>query len=278
MIPLETTEKLALDPVAVDLSSSIGTALQQRPELRQQKLAISALEQNLLLARNAILPRLDLQARYGWLGVGGTSLLFDDEGNPVIDPETGLPVKVKGGIGDSWSQIGDRDYPGWSVGLMLSVPIGNNQAKGELAQRRYSVEQGKTRLRALEQQTIFEVRRAVRTLADGAAAIDAAGAARHFAEKNLEAEETKFQNGLSTNYQVSMIQEDLAVAQLTEINARTIYRKAMAGLYYATGSLLDSRGVKIADPGQPEVPHQLWKDVKWMQFVDFKRNGSEAAE
>jgi outer membrane protein len=278
MTPIETTEKLPLDPIPTALGSSIETALARRPELRQQKLSIGALEQNMLLARNALLPRLDLQARYGWSGVGGTSLLLDENGDPVVDPDTGKPLKVAGGIGDSWTQIGNFDYPGWSLGLMLSMPIGNNQAKGELAQRRYYVEQGKTRLRALEQQIILEVRRAVRTVEDGVAAIDAAEAARHFAERNLEAEQTKFQNGLSTNYQVSKIQEDLALAQLTEINARTIYRKAIAGLHYATGTLLESHDVKITDPGQDEVPHDYWKDVKWMQFVDFHRAEPEATE
>ena len=44
--------------------------------------------------------------------------------------------------------------------------------------------------------------------------------------RNLEAEQTKFNNGLSTNFQVSEIQDALADAQFAEIRARVNYRKS----------------------------------------------------
>ena len=90
------------------------------------------------------------------------------------------------------------------------------------------------------------------------------------AERNVEAEQTKFDNGLSTNFQLSQIQEDLANAQLALIRAHLDYRKAMVGYREATGTLLDHLNVKIVDPGAPEkTPHDFWKDVKWLQFDGF---------
>ena len=83
-------------------------------------------------------------------------------------------------------------------------------------------------LAALKQEITRQVRFAVRALEDGAAAIDAAVASRRLAVRNLEAEQTKFNNGLSTNFQVAQIQDALATAQLSEIRARVDYRKALA--------------------------------------------------
>ena len=107
-------------------------------------------------------------------------------------------------------------------------------------------------------------------LYDGAAAVDAATASMVLAERNVEAEQTKFDNGLSTNFQLSQIQEDLANAQLALIRAHLDYRKSMVGYREATGTLLDHLNVKIVDPGAPEkTPHDFWKDVKWLQFEGF---------
>ena len=46
-----------------------------------------------------------------------------------------------------------------------------------------------------------------------AAAVEAAIASQELANRNLEAEQTKFANGLSTNFQVLQIQDDLAAAE-----------------------------------------------------------------
>jgi len=93
--------------------------------------------------------------------------------------------------------------------------------------------------------------------------------------RNLEAEQTKFNNGLSTNFQVSEIQRALADAQYAEIRARVNYRKALAGYYAFTGTYLESVGVEIDDGGEPESVHDFWKDTKWLQFSDLHGAGND---
>ena len=97
------------------------------------------------------------------------------------------------------------------------------------------------------QQVTVEVRRAVRLLKDSQASIEAAVASRVLAERNLEAEGVKFNSGLSTNFQVLEVQEQLATAQLRELTARLSYRKGLTAYYVALGKLLDHRGVQVAD-------------------------------
>jgi len=265
---INATEPYVFEPLDVDLASSIETALEKRPEILRQELALNMTELNVKLARNAVLPSLDLKGSYGFSGIGGT-LNMDD-------PITGEPVKIRGGFDDSLDQIVDMDYPNWGIGLALKVPLGNNDAKANLAQRRFEHQQTKTRLAALQQTIIHDVRVAVRYLYDGAASVEAAEASKILAERNVEAEQTKFANGLSTNFLVLQIQDDLANAQLSNLRARLNYRKAIVGYRAATGTLLDDLGIDVVDPGASEEPHTLWKDVKWMQFVDFA--GDDEAE
>jgi outer membrane protein TolC len=180
--------------------------------------------------------------------------------------------------GEAFSELSENEFEDWSVGFNAEIPIGNNEAQGQLAQRRYEQQRSTIELNALRQQIIQEVRVAVRALADGKALVEASLAARDLSERNLEAEETKFDNGLSTNYQVLEIQEDLAQAQLSLIRAYLDYRKANIGYRVATGTLLDFLSVDIVDPGSPDVPHDYWKNVEWLQFDDIGGSSSKVTD
>ena len=262
-VRLEATDSFDIDRFLPDLEESIETALHKRPAIIQQELEIERLETNVKVARNSALPRLDLTGSYGWGGVSGTST--------IDDPDTGEPVTIRQGWGDAAQQVFNFDYPRWTVGLSYSVPAGNHRAKEQLAATRYQRDRSAAQLAALKQEIISQVRFSVRALEDGAAAIDAAVASRRLAARNLEAEETKFDNGLSTNFQVSEIQRALADAQLAEIRARVAYRQALAAYYASTGTFLEAKHVEITDNEAPESVHDYWKDVKWLQFTDFKK-------
>ncbi len=57
--------------------------------------------------------------------------------------------------------------------------------------------------------------------------VEAAVAARELAEKRLEAEQSKFEVGMSTNFFVVQAQRDLRDAQNTELRALADYRKSL---------------------------------------------------
>jgi HAE1 family hydrophobic/amphiphilic exporter-1 len=252
---IETTEAYEFAPMDIDLAQAIDTALARRPEIRRKLLELDQLEYDVRVARNRVLPSLDLEASYGWGGIGGDA---------TIDDEV-----IPGGPGDAWDQVFDFDFPHWRLGIQFGIPIGNNEAQGLLAQRRFEQQRSTIELNAIRQQIIQEVRVAVRAVEDGKALVEASLAARDLSERNLEAEETKFDNGLSTNYQVLEIQEDLAQSQLSLIRAYLDYRKANIGYRVSTGTLLDFLSVDIVDPGSPDVPHDYWKNVEWLQFDDI---------
>ncbi len=268
MAHIVATEKSETAFLDVDLREAIETALENRPEIEQKEIGLENSEHYIKVARNTVLPKLDLEASYGFSGIGGTTTIRDPDTGEIIE-------QIPGGLSDAMGQLGD--FPHWTVGLNFVIPFGNNVADATLAQRRFEKERAEMDLNAEKQRIILGVRTAVRLLNDGAAAIDAAVASREFAVRNLEAEQTKFDNGLSTNYNVLQIQEDLSKAQLSEINARAVYRRAIVGYRYSTGTLLNSLDISILDPDAQEPAHTMWQDVEWMQFDDFKRD-SKAEE
>ena len=64
----------------------------------------------------------------------------------------------------------------------------------------------------------------------------------------------------------------LRPAQFAEIQARVAYRKAIASYFASTGTFLEAKNVEITDYQASDSVHDYWKDVKWLQFTDFKKN------
>lgn len=260
IVPVDALEV----PLAVaSLDEAIADALQRRLELKQRQLQEEISKANLLVARNGVLPSLDLNLGYGLQGAGVKS----------IDPDTGLPVG--GGWSDALSQIKDADYDQWSVGVMFSLPLGNHQAKAKLAQSRFEVATARQNLALERQGVIADVRQAVRGLEASAKSITAAEKARELAARNLDAEQKKFANGMSTNYQVLKIQEDLASAQAAELNSRVAYRIATVLYHVAVGNLLQKVDISISDQEPGKEPHTFLKDVK---LFKYDPRGKVAAE
>jgi outer membrane protein len=63
--------------------------------------------------------------------------------------------------------------------------------------------------------------------------------ARQYAERALEAEQKKLQNGFSTSFFVLQLQEVLTEARMAELQAVADYNKALAQLAFAQGTTLE---------------------------------------
>ena len=66
--------------------------------------------------------------------------------------------------------------------------------------------------------------------------VEAAVAARELAEKRLEAEQSKFEVGMTTNFFVVQAQRDLRDAQNSELRALADYRKSLVTFERVAGS------------------------------------------
>lgn len=211
----------SLEPPPTDVEGAIRRALEERTDLQNARRTIESADVSIRYFQNQALPALDLVASYGAQGIGGTRL--DRTGVIGGDVATVIP----GGFADALSLLGARDYPNWNVQLNISYPIGGNQADAQHARARVQRQQSVTRLRSLEVQVAAEVANAALTVQSNLKRVEAAAAARGLAQQQLEAEQSKFEVGISTNFFVVQAQRDLANAENAELRALADYRKSL---------------------------------------------------
>ena len=96
-----------------------------------------------------------------------------------------------------------------------------------LAKAKVAHSQAQLQLRSMELSVATQVREVARTLSTNRKRVDATRASRSLAEKKLEAEQKKFQAGMSTNFQVIQAQRDLAAARNAELQAVLDYMRSL---------------------------------------------------
>lgn len=222
---IEPTTEAVVAPIEIKLEEAIAEALANRPEVAQQKLTIDRLELDAKVAANQLKPRLDLAANYGYNGFG----LESD------------------GYQDTLEQILDRELKGWSLGLTFAYPLQNRTAKAQKTIADLDLDRARLQLADLEQGVVTEVRQAVRNVETAQKAVESARVSLRLAEKNLDAERKRYENGLSTSFQVLEIQEDLTSAASREVAAVSAFRRSLADLYRVMGRLLDQSAVELTD-------------------------------
>ncbi len=238
--PIVPTDQVRSEDVHIELEQGTKTALTRRPEILSAAYTADSDRIRYEYFKNQVLPGLNLAASYGNPGIGGIT----------HDPDTGAVIST-GDFGDAFRQVIDRNFKNWSVGLNFSYPILNRAARGAYGAAKYTWESDKALLTTTEQNVVVEVRAAARAIDTARRSIVAASKGRELAEKNLDAVKKKYDNGMSTSFEVTQIQRDLSAARTTELQALTVYRKALAAYHFATSDILDWKGVQVE--GVPET-------------------------
>ncbi len=219
---INPVDRPAFQPQPLNVEQAVTNALSARTDLTQARKQLDSADVTIGLYRNQTLPALDLIATYGAQGLGGTQFIRQGSGlgSQVIG-------EVPGGYGDAWSALTARRYPTWNVGLSVSYPIGASSADAQLARARVQRNQTAAQVRALELQVATEVTNIALQVDSNLKQLEASTAARELALRRLEAEQSKFEVGMSTNFFVVQAQRDLADAQNTELRAAANYRKSL---------------------------------------------------
>ena len=111
--------------------------------------------------------------------------------------------------------------------MQLSIPLGNSSQDVNLARARLQNRQALKQLDSSRIRVATEVRQAGRQVTTNGKRVDATRASRALAEKRLEAEEKKFQAGMTTNFFVLQAQRDLNQARNNELQALIDYLKSV---------------------------------------------------
>jgi len=240
LVPADEPEPLALG--APDVDAALSAAAGRRPEVAEAAARLARLEVEDEAARDRTRPQLDLVAAYARRGMAGSQ-------NPGLKPPfpidaTSIPDAIDGGLGRSYGTIAEGRFPDASIGLALTVPLGNRAARADAAAARSSRTQAELALLKARQAIEVEVRNAAVALETAGQRLEAARAGKAAAETQLKAEEDRFEAGLSTSFFVLTRQNDLTQARLAETAALADLRKAGVEWSRAAGTLLEERRIR----------------------------------
>ena len=219
---LTLTDDPLQDRYTIGLKESISTALLNREELQQLQDEITLQELSLRYAENQRLPGLNL---VGALELGGS----DDN------------------VGGSMSAMSSADELSVTFGAEFSYSLGNRAAKSAVNSARLELDLSRLSLRNQEQTIAAEVRVAHRNVTTAYELIESTRVARELAEEQLKAEQKKYDEGLSTNFQVLEYQDELTQARSTEAQAITSYNQALVSLDQAIGMTLQRHNILLEE-------------------------------
>jgi outer membrane protein TolC len=240
------TDRISVPPTeAVEpIQDMVAEALRSRPEIAQRRIQLVNDKINLQGSRSQLLPSVDVV-----VGMNNNGLAGDISTLPVApgSPPRTVTQYFVGGYGSVLGQIFRRNFPDYSAGVQLNIPLRNRAAQADMILDQLTVRQREIGIQQLENQVRVDVQNALIALQQSRATYLAANKTRVFREQTLDAEQKKYALGASTIFNVILVQRDLAVAQSAEVNALSSYSRARTQLGVATGQTLNSYNISIGE-------------------------------
>jgi len=217
LVPADT---LAVIPSELDRARSVQNALRTRPDLKEARLAVQQRAVVVSYRRNQLLPSLDVVGRYGGL---------------AVDPMPGDSI-------DNAFSFGNVEY---FYGAVVSLPLSLVAERGNYRASQAAKEMSELQLKKAEQAVLWEVVNLIGRAQTRLDQVNSTRKGRGYAERALDAEEKKLENGLSTTFVVLRLQRSLIRAQTAEVKALADYSKVLAQLSFADGTLLEKTHLEV---------------------------------
>jgi outer membrane protein len=218
------------------LDEALSTSVRNRPEVPQASATVMNDELAVKVTQNFLKPTFNVFGLFASAGLYGDQLITIPGGSPIL---------LNGGLGQELNQFINFRYPEYAVGISLTIPIKNRSALADNARASLLERQAKISFQRTENQIGMEVRSASIKLMQAKAETSAADSVVDFSKQSLDAEEKKQAAGLSTPYNVILAQRNLLDAQLTVVQARVTYAKALVEMERSMGILLDKSHIDV---------------------------------
>jgi outer membrane protein len=221
---IEPTDTMTFVPAQVDTDAAVKTAMTERTDLVNARKNMEINDVNIRYFRNQSLPDVTASLNYNARAIGGSQVQRQlVNGLPIGDIVSSTDKSYFSTLGTAFA----GDYPGWNLQVNMSYPIGGSQQEAQLARTRLAQTQAERQVASLELSVTTQVRDAARTVQTNAKRVDATRSSRVLAERRLEAEEKKYQAGMTQNFFVLTAQRDLIVARNNELLALVEYAKSV---------------------------------------------------
>ena len=214
-------------------------ALESRIEIETDKINLDSTKMNMAGVKSALKPSLQAFGQMTNNGLAGNATAF-------ALAQGGVPV-FAGGYGSALAQILRRNYPNYSAGFSLNIPLRNRAAQSDYATTMLEFRQSELQLQKQINQVRVDVQNAVIGLQQARVRYEAAVEARKLSEATFEGDKRKYDLGAATPYQVVQDQRDLAAAQSSEVQAMANYSHARIALDQAIGATLEVNHISLTE-------------------------------
>jgi outer membrane protein TolC len=228
----------AKTPPLEPLGAAVATAIDRRPDVLRQRLAVYVAQQQTVIARDQLRPRLDFNAFWRINGLG------ED-------------------VGDSVDSVSDDKFTDWHMGFAFQVPLGRRQAKGNLRAAQLTIEREQAFLEQTAHQASYEVADAYRRatwLSQQQQVADDRIAALGQWNTGAKAQFDNPPAGMSTILALQLYLQNLrdTIDATEKSNAiMADFNSALARLEEVKGTLLESELVQVAGDGTDQLPEGL---------------------
>jgi outer membrane protein len=238
---INPVDRPAAGPESINVEAAIARALRERTDLQQSLNNLAISDINLRNQVEATRPQLDLVASYGLSGAGGTQFIrAPGLGGAILET-------IPSGYFDALRNLLGVNLPAWNLQVNFALPLGRSAAEATVARSRLSLEQTQANLKALQLQIATDVANAALTVQSSLESVQASAKAKELAQERLNAMQSKFEVGMSTNFEVVQAQRDFLDAQNNELRALLNYRKALVN--FESVQTTGSRGVAAVGGG-----------------------------
>ena len=222
-----------------DWSSSLGSALARRPELRRQKQAILSAELQLQAAMNLNRPRLDFLA-------SGQANGFGDD---LLGPSNAAGTSRK--LGSAYGRLFGGRETGWNLGMEYSQPLGMRFAHEQVKNNEFKLTKAMKILEAQEAEILHELTAAFQAVDRNYLALQNQAAIVENAVERLDAAEADYESnkegrGFLDLDSLNRARDIYAQAVVQLGQAQVEYSMSLTDIEFRCGRLLDHHHVTLS--------------------------------
>jgi outer membrane protein TolC len=212
-------------------------ALGKRNEIEQSRINLESNQMNLVGIKNSLKPTLQAFAELTNNGLSGQLTALG-----ALEPGVAY---LAGGYGNLLAQIARRNFPNYSAGVSLNIPLRNRAAQSDYVTSLLEIRQNELNLQKNVNQVRVDVQNAVIGLEQARARYDASVKARDLQQQTLAADQRKYQLGAGTVFQVIQDQRDLASSVSAQVQAMANYTHARITFDQALGTTLETNSISL---------------------------------
>ena len=207
-------------PVAY--ADGFWNALNSNPDFLIQQEKLKQEEVRLGVAKNQVLPELDLKAAYGYNGLGAT-------------PAT------------SWEVADSQNFPSWSVGLQLTVPLdGNSKGRNLEKAARMSLQEAYLNVKGAQTEIGNHLNTAIQKMQAWQQSIKSYETVVHYNDELLKTTLQQLKAGMVDGHKALEVEADLLDARQSLANALVQYQDSVIEVELTDGYVLKKWSLEVS--------------------------------